>query len=107
MDDTFNAEASAKRKTLPAFNAFSFGELLALPPYFGWVDCVAYKKEFRMLLGGADDGVVLQFFWNGGYEQTTMRAWCQLAQHVEFALDIGAHTGAYTLAAKSANPEIS
>ncbi len=62
---------------------------------------------FKMLLGGHDDGVALRFFWNGGYEKTTLRTWARFAQRVELALDVGAHTGVYTLAAKIANPDVS
>jgi len=107
MAEDINAEALAKRATLPASNHFSIQELLAMPPYFGWVECDSGGGRFRMLLGGNDDAVALYFFWNGVYEETTLKLWAQFAKATELALDIGAHTGSYTLAAKAANPDIS
>ncbi len=92
---------------LPPANTFSSPELDALPPYFGWVECDSGQGKFSMFLGGGDDGIVLRFFWNGSYEKTTLGLWARLAKQCEFALDIGAHTGVYTLAAKTANPAIS
>ncbi len=105
--DQLNSEAMARRKILPGTNAFSSAELDALPPYFGWVECDSGHSKFDMFLGGGDDGIVLRFFWNGSYEKTTLALWAELAKKHEFALDIGAHTGVYTLAAKTANPAIS
>ena len=102
-----NAIALAKRSTLPVFNNFPIEKLNAMPHYFGWVDCNSGHGKFKMLLGGDDDGVALRFFWNGCYEKATLEIWQKLANVCEFALDIGAHTGAYTLAAKSSNPQIS
>ena len=55
-----------------------------------------------MFLGGNDDGVALRFFWNGCYEPTTLKLWTKFAMRSELALDIGAHTGAFTLSAKAA-----
>lgn len=57
-----------------------------------------------MYLAGADDGVALRFFWNGYYEELSLRTWTQFARRGGVILDIGAHTGAYTLAALSSNP---
>lgn len=102
----FNAETLRRRAALPDRNGFSLGQLLKMPAYFGWVDCRVDGLGFRMLLGGADDGVALRFFWNGSYEPMSLRAWCRMAAHTPFALDIGAHTGVYTLAALAANPGI-
>lgn len=106
MHDEFNAPATAKRLTLPPLNKFSIGELSAMPPYFGWVDCATGHGDFKMLLGGNDDGVAMRFFWNGCYEKTTLQAWAWFAKSAEVALDVGAHTGAYTLAALAANPKL-
>lgn len=75
-----------------------------MPAYWGWVDCDSGHSRFRMFLGGNDDAVALRFFWNGCYESTTLRAWAWLAKKARFVLDIGAHTGAFSLAASAANP---
>jgi len=82
-------------------------ELRARQPYFGFVEHSIGHGTFRMFLGGADDAVALKLYWNGSYEQTTLKTWAALAKKCELALDIGAHTGIYTLAAKASNPDIS
>ena len=106
-DHPANAAARAQRATLPEHNDFDLDTLIDLPPYWGWVEHQpASSAVFRMLLGGNDDGIALRLFWNGHYERATLALWTQLAHRHILALDIGAHTGIYTLAAHAANPEI-
>ncbi len=107
MIEALNAAALAKRAALPASNSFPIRELLSMPPYYNWVSCDSGLGKFSMFLGGRDDGVALRFFWNGTYERMTLKTWAWFAKRASIALDIGAHTGAYTLAAKAANPAIS
>ena len=75
-----------------------------MPELFDWVNCdVGVENKFHMFLGGKDDGVALRFFWNGSYEKYTLKIWSELAKKIKgFALDIGAHTGCYSLAALAA-----
>jgi FkbM family methyltransferase len=61
--------------------------------------------NFKMFLAGADDGVAMRFYWNGSYERTTLSLFGQFAKNNGVILDIGAHTGAYTLAALACNPD--
>jgi len=103
--DDFNAVALAKRAGLPAQNDFPSATLETFPPYYGWVKCNSGAGEFAMFSGG-DDFVAVRLFWNGSYEKTTLQAWSMLARSMEMALDVGAHTGVYTLAAKAANPKL-
>jgi len=78
--------------------------LLRFPIFFDWVECdVSEECKFDMYLGGADDGVALRFFWNGHYERYSIKIWCELAKSANCILDIGAHTGCYTLAAQTIN----
>ena len=103
--DEFNATALAKRAALPPLNDFASAELDNFPPYYGWVKCNSGAGEFAMFSGG-DDFVAVRLFWNGSYEKTTLQAWSMLARSADVALDIGTHTGVYTLAAKAANPQV-
>ncbi|MGH8702461.1 MAG: FkbM family methyltransferase [Burkholderiales bacterium] len=100
--DARNAAALAARSMLLERNDFGIRELLSKPPFWGWVPCANGADRFDMLLGGADDAVALRFFWNGGYERTTLAAWAWFARRGGCIVDIGAHTGAYTLAAFAA-----
>ena len=101
-----NAIAEEQRRKLPLTNSFSINQLLSMPEFFGWVECAPNppNETFQMFLGGNDDGVALRFFWNGNYEQTTLKAWSWYSKISDVILDIGTHTGAFTLSALTANP---
>ena len=92
--------AQEARARLPKFNNFHIRDLRAMPQFFDWVNCEIDGKTFVMYLAGADDGVALKFFWNGHYENYSLRMWTRLAcKDSKLKFDIGAHTGAYSLAA--------
>jgi FkbM family methyltransferase len=103
-----NESAYQKRESLNSENYFSIQELTSLPPLFDFVDCIIDKEsKFQMFLAGKDDGVALRFFWNGMYEKKTLSIWSKLAGKAKgFILDIGAHTGVFSLAALSSNNKV-
>jgi FkbM family methyltransferase len=70
---------------------------------WGFVQCRVEDSRFLMFLGGRDDGVALKFLHNGCYEKKTMHLWMQVASNSRMILDIGAHTGSYTISAKLSN----
>ena len=106
--ELLNAISKTKRKDLSFENNFNINELSQMPELFDWVNCdVGVENKFHMFLGGKDDGVALRFFWNGSYEKYTLKTWSELAKKIKgFALDIGAHTGCYSLAALAANKNL-
>ena len=106
--EALNAISKSKRKDLPFENNFNINELSLMPELFDWVNCDAgAENKFHMFLGGKDDGVALRFFWNGSYEKYTLKTWSELAKKKNgFALDIGAHTGCYSLAALASNKNL-
>jgi len=75
------------------------GELLRMSPHWGFVDS---EHNFRMFLAGNDDGVALRLLWNKKYEPYSIKLWRQMCDAGRIAIDVGAHTGIYTLAAYSA-----
>lgn len=98
LDEVY-ALVQSERGAAPA-NSFDIHELLSKRPFFGWVDCRVSDGEFVMYLAGADDGVALRYFWNGSYERHSIALWAHLAAKSSMVkIDVGAHTGAYTLAA--------
>jgi FkbM family methyltransferase len=107
-DHPANPIARAHRASLPDHNDFDLETLMTLPPYWGWIEhrCDPASAMFRMMLGGNDDGIALRLYWNGQYERTTLALWSRLVRAHALALDIGAHTGIYTLAAQAATPSI-
>ncbi len=72
-------------------------ELFKKPPYFGWVKLGKFPRY--IYLNGMDDGIALKWLWNWKYEHTSIMAWRSLSDHADVILDIGAHTGSYTLIA--------
>lgn len=103
-----NDISKTKREDLPLENNFNIYELSQMPEVFDWVNCdIGVENKFYMFLGGKDDGVALKFFWNGSYEKYTLKTWSELAKKTNgFALDIGAHTGCYSLAALASNKNL-
>lgn len=100
-----NLVAYQKRRALPTENYFTIQELIERPALFDFVECNAEKNnKFKMFLAGNDDGVALRFFWNNFYEKKTLSTWSDLASKAKgFILDIGAHTGVFSLAAMNIN----
>lgn len=92
------------RRGMPKYNSMVIKELLKMPKFFDLVDCkVDDDLYFNMYLAGGDDGVALRFYWNGSYERFTLRLWSLFSKISEVIIDVGAHTGAYTLTAMAAN----
>lgn len=78
---------------------------MALPSYTGFARvAVDPSTDFEMFLCDRDDGIALRCFWNGVYEPMTTACVRSLARESEAIVDIGAHTGYFTLLAATANP---
>lgn len=79
-------------------------QLLSQPPYCGFVEGVVFEDlRLVMLLVDSDDGVALRWLWNHAYEPMSLALWSLMAREAEVILDIGAHTGVYSIAARLAN----
>ena len=91
--------ALSHKKTLEVKNKFDIKSLHKMPKFFNWVTCeVASGTEFMMYLAGGDDGIALRFFWNGCYEPFSTKIWAHYSKNKKnIIIDIGSHTGAYTL----------
>ena len=73
------------------------GELLKKPPYFGWVKLGDFPRY--IYLNGKDDGVALKWLWNWKYEYASIMVWRTLSNYADLIIDVGAHTGSYSLIA--------
>jgi FkbM family methyltransferase len=79
-------------------------QLQSQPPYCGFVEGVVFEDlKFVMLLVDADDGIALRWTWNHAYEAMSLALWSLLARKSDVILDVGAHTGVYSMAASIAN----
>lgn len=80
-------------------------QLLAFPPYFGWVKMGKYNSY--MLLNGKDDGVALRWLWNNTFETTSIAIWQLLSSKFSSIIDVGSHTGCYSLISALTNKKSS
>ena len=98
-----NEKALSYRRLLPKLNYFNIKELYNMPKYFGWVEySISPLNKIRMFLAGNDDGVAMRCFWNNGYESKTLKIWSKITSDEGIILDIGAHSGIYSLVANNA-----
>lgn len=86
------------------FNNLTIREMQTSAEVWGFTECVTGNIKFYMGVMGSDDGVALRFFNNGTYEKCTTNIWTKLACLSKVILDVGAHTGSYTISAMVANP---
>jgi len=87
-------------------NFYGIEELNQKAPVNQIVDChVADEVQFKMVCANNDCAVSRRFFWNNCYEQKTLELWGSLAKLINsgIIIDIGAHSGAYSLCAIAAN----
>lgn len=93
--------AVAYRRSIADFNDFDISQLHSMPKFFNWVTCKVEKdSEFLMYLAGGDDAVAMRFFWNNCYESFSTKLWANICKDVSgIVVDIGSHTGVYSLAA--------
>ncbi len=61
--------------------------------------------KFDIITINSDDTSVVDRFWNKNYRDFTLNKWCEWSTEKGIYIDIGAHTGIYTLSALKANTE--
>lgn len=88
----------------PKFNNSSFTDMVNAEHVWGFTKCITGEYEFYMALLGNDDGVALRFYNTGYYEKFTTEIWTKFSSKSRTILDIGAHTGSYSISARIANP---
>lgn len=104
--DERNAPALARRAALRSDDQppMSLRLLLGLPPFVGFAKVrLSENVLFEMLLCDRDDGVALRAFWNGVHEPATSRIVAAFARASRCIIDVGAHTGYFSILAATAN----
>jgi hypothetical protein len=79
-------------------------QLIQMTPFSGFV-AAAFLKGLNasMFICNNDDGVDLRCFWNGHFEPMTMALWAVLSKDANCILDVGVHSGIYSIIAQAAN----
>lgn len=90
-------------KSSPNYKILSIDAIYQERDRWGFIPCSVGDLNFFMFLGGKDDGVALRFLHNGSYEKKTMSLWILASESARMILDVGAHTGSYSIAAKLTN----
>ena len=86
-----------KEKSKKKFINSNLLELRNLPVLSGVINLKFNKNSFKILNINNDDGVVLKYLWRDEYEPFTLELWYNLTRNNKYYIDIGAHTGIYTI----------
>jgi FkbM family methyltransferase len=82
------------------------GELLKKPTYIGFVEGnFLADLSFVMFLCDRDDGVALRVLWKREFEAASLAIWRRLVLEADLVVDVGGHTGIYSIVAGLANPK--
>ena len=93
-----NLEALLRLRDQNSNDKLNIKEIHAkMPPYYGFVP--VGKLDLFMFLNGKDDGVALKILWNKSYEPASLTLWKILSKDMDLVIDIGAHTGIYSIVA--------
>ena len=87
------------------FKKMSLSELQKLPPYNGIYNFKISDTSFSILNILNDDGSAVKHFWKGSHDQESLDLWFNISKEGGVLIDVGAHTGLYTLTALKSNKE--
>jgi len=78
---------------------YDLGKLQELPSFNGIVELNFLNNKFYMINLNNDDSVPLKYLWRGNYEEFSLEIWHQITRSNNFSVDVGAHTGIYSIIA--------
>ena len=87
------------------FGNLSLAELNKLPSHNGVYNFKISKTSFLMLNIINDDSSVVKHFWKGSHDLEELDLWFEISKNEGVFIDVGAHTGLYTITSLKANPK--
>lgn len=87
------------------FGNLSLAELNKLPAHNGVYNFKISKTSFLMLNIINDDSSVIKHFWRGSHDLEELDIWYKISKDEGIYIDVGAHTGLYTITSLKANPK--
>ena len=87
------------------FKELSLAELNKLPSHNGVYDFKISKTSFLMLNIINDDSSIVKHFWRDSHDLEELDLWFEISKDEGVFIDVGAHTGLYTIASLKANPK--
>ena len=87
------------------YKNMSLNDLQKLPKHNGIINFKITKTSFLMLNILNDDSSVIKYFWKGSHDLVSLDLWYNLSLTKGVFIDVGAHTGLYSLVSSKANKE--
>ena len=94
-----------KKNTNIDYKNMSLAELNKLPQYNGVIEFKISKTSFLILNIYNDDSSAVKFFWYGSHDLKSLNLWYEISKEEGIYIDVGAHTGLYTMTAIRSNPK--
>ena len=88
-----------------AFNEMSLAQLQNLPAHNGILNFKISETSFLILNILNDDSSAVKYFWKNSHDRESLDLWHEITKKEGTFIDVGAHTGLYTLTAMKANKE--
>ncbi len=85
------------------YQQMSLGELSRLPVHNGILEFKISKCSFLILNILNDDSSAVKFFWKDSHDLVALDLWYNMCREEGIYIDVGAHTGLYTITALKAN----
>ena len=85
------------------FKEMSLNELNKLPLHSGILDFKITKTSFKILNILNDDSSAVKFFWKDQHDLISLDLWHEISNEAGVYIDVGAHTGLYTLTSLKSN----
>ncbi|MDB4860179.1 FkbM family methyltransferase [Alphaproteobacteria bacterium] len=85
------------------FQNMSLSDLQKLPPHNGILNFKISRASFLILNILNDDSSAVKYFWKNSHDVESLDLWYEITANEGTYIDVGAHTGLYTLTALKAN----
>ena len=85
------------------YSSMSLEELQRLPVHNGVINFKITETSFLMLNILNDDSSVVKYFWKDEHDLKSLNLWYDISKENGTFIDVGAHTGLYTLTSIKAN----
>ena len=86
------------------YRNMSLAELNKLPPHNGVIEFKITKTSFLILNIFNDDSSAVKYFWYGSHDLESLNLWYEISKEEGIYVDVGAHTGLYTMTSIRSNP---
>ncbi len=98
-------EALKFKKNNPELNytQMTMGELSKLPVHNGLLNFKITNTSFYILNILNDDSSAIKFFWKNKHDEESLDLWYDISKEKGTFIDVGAHTGLYTLTSLKSN----